>query len=362
MAEPIIIAKVSAYSAGIIKKYWHIILILLLIVISIPFLIFSVALNILFPQVDREGFALYKSLTNESEINWASFMAYDVVRLDNYLKENRPDESVFDLIKVSFTEYEIIETEEEVIKVVGGRQVTEVITNEEYKVVRRIELQGYLQIKELLVSLNYDTSEENMRVNSVTDFLSGLNEKEEYKIGTAILSDEEILDRFDEKHKEWFFALVEILPLLDPSSEFDPDKFIIPEVMDNPDIPSIWPASGIVTSEFGEVRLTHIHQGIDIANVTGTPIRATANGTVIAVGTSRNFGKRIMIYHGTDEESNTYVTIYAHLSQFKVLVGEKVSQGDIIGLMGNTGVSTGTHLHYEVRVNGISFNPRMFLP
>ncbi len=362
MAEPITIAKISAYSAGFIKKYWHIILILLFIVIAIPFLMFSIALNILFPQVDREGFTLYKSLTEELEINWASFMAYDVVRLDNYLRENRPNESVFDLLKVDFTEYEITETEKEVTRIVDGKPVTEVVTQKEYKVARRLELQGYSSIKELVESLDYDTSEENMTVNNVTDFLDDLNEKEEYEIETAILLDEEISEGFDEKHKEWFSALVEILPLIDPSSEFDPDKFIIPEIIDNPDIPSIWPASGVVTSEFGEVRITHIHQGIDIANNTGTPIRATANGTVIAVGTSGNFGKRIMIYHGTDENGTTYVTIYAHLSEFKVEVGEKVSQGDLIGLMGNTGVSTGTHLHYEVRVNGIPVNPRMFLP
>jgi hypothetical protein len=362
MAEPITIAKVSAYSAGFIKKYWHIILILIFIFISIPFLIFSAALNILFPQIDSEGFSLYKSLTDESEINWVSFMAYDVVRLDNYLKENRPNESVFDLIKVSFTEYEIIETEEEVTRIVDGRQVTEVVTNKEYKVVRQLELKGYLQINELLVTLNYDTSDENITVSSVTDFLSGLNEKEEYEIGTSILTDEEISEGFDEKHKEWFFVLVEILPLLDPTSEFDPDKFMIPEIIDNPDIPSIWPASGRVTSKFGEVRLTHIHQGIDIANVTGTPIKATANGTVIAVGTSGNFGKRIMIYHGMDEEGNTYVTVYAHLSEFKVRIGKKVSQGDLIGLMGSTGYSTGTHLHYEVIVNGAKVNPKYFLP
>jgi len=110
------------------------------------------------------------------------------------------------------------------------------------------------------------------------------------------------------------------------------------------------------------VRLTHIHQGIDIANVTGTPVSATANGTVIVVGTSGNFGKRIMIYHGTDEKGNTYVTIYAHLAEFKVGVGEKVSKGDLIGLMGSTGYSTGPHLHYEVIVNGTKVNPRYFFP
>jgi len=362
MAEPITIAKISAYSAGFIKKYWHIILILLFIVIAIPFLIFSVALNILFPQVGREGFTLYKSLTDKSEIKWASFMAYDVIRLDNYLKDNRPNESIFDLIKVNFTEYEIIETEKEVTRTVNGKTVTEVVTQKEHKVVRELELQGYSSIKELLGSLDYDTSEDNMTVNNVTDFLNGLNEKEEYEIETAILTDEEISEGFDEKHKEWFFALVEILPLIDPSSEFDPDKFVIPEIINNPDIPSIWPASGIVTSEFGEVRITHIHQGIDIANNAGTPVRATANGTVIAVGTSGNFGKRIMIYHGTDDKGNTYITVYAHLSEFKVLVGEKIDQGNLIGLMGNTGVSAGTHLHYEVRVNGVPVNPRMFLP
>jgi len=362
MAEPITIAKISAYSAGFIKRYWHIIPILLFIVTAIPFLMFSIALNILFPQVDRDGFTLYKSLTDKSEINWASFMAYDVVRLDNYLKENRSNESIFDLLKVNFTEYEITETEKEVTRIVDGKPVTEVVTQKDYKVARRLELQGYSPIKELLISLDYDTSEENMTVNNVTDFLSDLNGKEEYEIETVILTDEEISEGFDEKHREWFFALVEILPLIDPSSEFDPDKFIIPEVIDNPDIPSIWPASGVVTSEFGEVRITHIHQGIDIANNVGTPVRSTANGIVIAVGTSGNFGKRIMIYHGTDENGNTYVTVYAHLSEFKVEVGEKVDQGGLIGLMGSTGESTGTHLHYEVRVNGVPVNPRMFLP
>ncbi|MHB8279607.1 MAG: M23 family metallopeptidase, partial [Candidatus Humimicrobiaceae bacterium] len=210
-------------------------------------------------------------------------------------------------------------------------------------------------------SLNYDTSEDNMTVKKVTDFLETLNEKEEYEIETSILTGDEITENFDENHKQWFTALIEILPLLDPTSEFDPDKFIIPEIIANPDIPSIWPTQGIVTSEFGEIRQNHKHNGIDIANTEGTPIYATADGTVIAVGSSGNFGKRIMIYHGTDESGETYVTIYAHLSQFSVSVGDKVTQGTLIALMGNTGYSTGPHLHYEIRVNGSSINPRDFL-
>jgi len=361
MADPITIISISSTIASFIKKYWHILLILIFIIIMIPVLIFSIAINVLFPQASREEFKIYKALTEETDISWDSLVAYDVVRLDNYLKDNKPNESVFDLLKVNFKEYEIVDKEKEITKIVNGKEITETVTEKEYIVVRELEIHGYTPTRDLLKSLNYDTLEDNMTVKKVTDFLEGLNGKEEYEIETSILSDEEISEDFDEIHKRWFTALIEILPLIDPTSEFDPDEFIIPDLTD-PDIPSIWPASGTVTSEFGEIRRTHIHKGIDISNNTGTPIRSTANGTVIAVGSSGNFGRRIMIYHGTDENGTTYVTIYAHLSDFSVGIGEKVDQGDLIGLMGNTGFSKGSHLHYEIRVNGAPVNPRMFLP
>jgi len=361
MAEPLTTIQAASQIIDFIKKHWKELIVVLFIIALIPVIIFSIAINVLFPQVSREEFKIYKSLTEETDISWDSLVAYDVVRLDNYLKENKPNESVFDLLKVDFKEYEIIETENEISKIVDGKIVTETIIEKEYVVTRELEANGYTTIKDLLNSLDYVTSDDNMTVKKVTDFLDDLNGKEEYEIETSILSDDEISEGFDERHKEWFFALIEILPLIDPTAEFDPDQFIIPDLTD-PDIPSIWPASGTVTSEYGERRLTHTHKGIDIANNTGTPIRSTANGTIIAVGTSGNFGRRIMIYHGTDENGTTYVTIYAHLSNFSVKAGDKVSQGEIIGLMGNTGYSKGTHLHYEVRVNGTPVNPRMFLP
>lgn len=361
MAEPLTTIQAASQIIDFIKKHWKELIVVLFIIALIPVIIFSIAINVLFPQVSREEFKIYKSLTEETDISWDSLVAYDVVRLDNYLKENKPNESVFDLLKVDFKEYEIIETEKEVSKIVDGKIVTETIIEKEYVVTRELEANGYTTIKDLLNSLDYVTSDDNMTVKKVTDFLDDLNGKEEYEIETSILSDDEISEGFDERHREWFFALIEILPLIDPTAEFDPDQFIIPDLTD-PDIPSIWPASGTVTSEYGERRLTHTHKGIDIANNTGTPIRSTANGTIIAVGTSGNFGRRIMIYHGTDENGTTYVTIYAHLSNFSVKAGDKVSQGEIIGLMGNTGYSKGTHLHYEVRVNGTPVNPRMFLP
>ena len=362
MAEPLTIATASLNAAGLIKKYWKQVLICLVIISLIPAYIITAAVNILFPQVSKEEFTTYKTLTEKTGINWYSFMAYDTVRLDNYLKDNNPNESVFDLLRVRLKEYEIIETEKEITKIVNGKKVTETVIQKEYILIRELEIHRYDPIKELLFSLNYPLPEENITIKEATDFISELDKKEEYEIETSILTDDEISEDFDENHKQWYFALSEILPLIDPTAEFDPDQYIIPELSSNPSIPSIWPTQGTITSVFGEIRPTHIHNGIDIANVTGTPIYATADGTVIAVGSSGNFGKRIMIYHGTGDTGTTYVTIYAHLSQFSVSVGDKITQGTIIALMGNTGYSTGPHLHYEIRVNGSSINPRLLLP
>ncbi len=121
--------------------------------------------------------------------------------------------------------------------------------------------------------------------------------------------------------------------------------------------PSIWPTWGRVTSLFGERRWGHTHKGLDIANSTGTPINTTASGIVIYTGYHGGYGKKVIIFHGFG-----YNTVYAHLSKIKVEVGDEVKQGDVIGLMGNTGNSTGPHLHYEVLVDGIPENPKDFLP
>src|SRR5665648_36357 len=111
MAEPITVVSASLNAAGLIKKYWKQTLICLVIISLIPAFIISATLNILFPQVSKEEFTTYKILTEKTGINWYSFMAYDTVRLDNYLKENNPAEGVFDLLRVRFKEYKIVETE-----------------------------------------------------------------------------------------------------------------------------------------------------------------------------------------------------------------------------------------------------------
>ena len=121
--------------------------------------------------------------------------------------------------------------------------------------------------------------------------------------------------------------------------------------------PSIWPTWGTITSLFNERRYGHWHKGLDIGNNTGTPINTAAAGVVIYSGWHGSYGKKIVIYHGFG-----YTTVYAHLYKISVAVGDEVEKGEVIGTMGNTGRSTGPHLHYEVLVDGVPNNPQNFLP
>jgi murein DD-endopeptidase MepM/ murein hydrolase activator NlpD len=100
-------------------------------------------------------------------------------------------------------------------------------------------------------------------------------------------------------------------------------------------------------------RISKFHYGMDFTAPLGTDIYATANGTVVGVLTAqRGLGKHIIIDHGFG-----YSTIYAHLSNFNVRVGQKVQRGDIIGFVGSSGTSVANHLHYEIKLNGVNVDP-----
>lgn len=126
--------------------------------------------------------------------------------------------------------------------------------------------------------------------------------------------------------------------------------------------PSIWPARGRLTSGFGVRRVPYsrnnyqFHMGVDIVGAHGSSIRASASGEVIFVGYRGSYGNLIIIDHGYD-----YDTHYAHLSDFAVNVGEQVEKGQVIGYMGATGRTTGTHLHYEVHHKGTPVNPYNYM-
>lgn len=126
--------------------------------------------------------------------------------------------------------------------------------------------------------------------------------------------------------------------------------------------PSIWPAAGEVTSRFGYRNSPFgggggdYHPGLDIANDYGTPIVATADGTVVHSGWYGGYGNLVQVDHG-----HGIVSFYGHCSSIVVNVGDKVKKGGLIAYMGSTGYSTGNHVHYEIRVNGTAVNPTNYL-
>jgi len=125
--------------------------------------------------------------------------------------------------------------------------------------------------------------------------------------------------------------------------------------------PTIWPVHGWSTSEFG-VRSDpwahdrSMHEGLDIASPHGQPVAAPSDGTAVFVGTEGGYGKVLVIDHGYGVK-----TRYGHLSEIFVHLGDRIQRGEKVAAVGNTGRSTGPHLHYEVRVNGIPQNPRKFI-
>jgi len=125
--------------------------------------------------------------------------------------------------------------------------------------------------------------------------------------------------------------------------------------------PNMWPSSGRITSPFG-FRIHPItgnyefHTGIDISNNIKTPVYSTAKGRVKMTGYISGYGKLVIIDHGMG-----YETVYAHLFKILVSEGQSVKRGELIGLMGETGTTTGVHLHYEVLYNNKLLNPIKYL-
>jgi murein DD-endopeptidase MepM/ murein hydrolase activator NlpD len=118
----------------------------------------------------------------------------------------------------------------------------------------------------------------------------------------------------------------------------------------------IWPLNGPVTGVSGEVRPGHLHSGVDIAVPEGTPIRAADSGRVALMGWVGGYGNYTCVQH-----TASMSTCYGHQSSFATSNGASVTQGQVIGYSGNTGNSTGPHLHFEVRINGSPVDPMGYL-
>lgn len=172
-----------------------------------------------------------------------------------------------------------------------------------------------------------------------------------------------LLDSEARRHIISFYTLKSILNAGGSEKIAQLQKYLVPiNGQKDTHMPSLWPAQGIMTSRFG-TRVDPItgrksyHQGVDIANSYGTPIVATANGVVTKSDyVQGGYGLVVEIDNG-----NGFTTRFGHNSSALVHVGEKVKKGQAIALMGSTGRSTGTHVHYEVLINGANVDPMLFL-
>jgi len=129
------------------------------------------------------------------------------------------------------------------------------------------------------------------------------------------------------------------------------------------DVPTLWPVMGPITSSFGQREDPvlgngegEFHKGLDISAIDGTPVRATADGTVKSAGIANGYGREVVIDHGHGLE-----TCYGHMSGFAVMPGSSVLRGQVIGYVGHSGRVTGSHLHYEVRIRNTPVNPHKYL-
>jgi murein DD-endopeptidase MepM/ murein hydrolase activator NlpD len=125
--------------------------------------------------------------------------------------------------------------------------------------------------------------------------------------------------------------------------------------------PSVWPVAGWLTSSYGNrkdpfTRATDFHPGLDISADHGQPVLATGDATVSSAGPNGAYGNMVTLDHGFG-----IVTKYGHLSRLAVLGDQRVKRGDVIGYVGSTGRSTGSHLHYEIWMNGRLTNPMTLL-
>jgi murein DD-endopeptidase MepM/ murein hydrolase activator NlpD len=128
-------------------------------------------------------------------------------------------------------------------------------------------------------------------------------------------------------------------------------------------IPTLWPIMGPITSSFGQREDPvlgngegEFHTGIDISAANGVPIRATGDGVVLEAQMSNGYGREVVIDHGHGVE-----TVYGHMSGFAVVGGQTVVRGQVIGFVGHSGRTTGSHLHYEVRIRNTPVNPHKYL-
>ena len=375
MSEPFVTARVVINAAGFVKDNWKMLLVVFLAVLLFPYSVYITITNILLPQIDEDMLDIYLQVSESNGISLPVLLSYDTIRYYNDMERADPSQSVFDFIVIDYQVYEVeeavkkrdeVEVGENIVNeykvLVDGKEI-EMAVEKEFRLLESASIRGYDEITHMLESryFLYQTGRKEMTIQKVTSYLKKLDEKEEYSIDCYVLSAEEATAGFSKDQITWFDGLSRMLAIMYPDVSDDLDQVStvkIPGGKEVEHIPSIWPVAGVISSYFGEVRAGgYVHKGLDIAAYLGTKVKTSATGCVIHSGWQGRYGNTVMIYHGSG-----ITTVYGHLQKILVKAGDILNKGDSIGLVGSTGRSTGPHLHYEIRINGVRVDPMDYLP
>ncbi|MDX2453761.1 M23 family metallopeptidase [Desulfosarcina sp.] len=232
---------------------------------------------------------------------------------------------------------------------------------------QRLQIQAFAHeinaLKEKLVEL--DQFEEKIRV--IANLAPGQTDGNLFGVGGAAPEDLEPQLELTQRHEGLMREMHQQVDELASASQRQENSFgnLLDKLEGQRNLlastPAIRPTGGWMTSRFGHrvspfTGRKELHKGVDIANRKGTAILATANGIVSFAGKKGPMGNVVVIDHG-----HGMITRYAHLSEALKKQGDTVKRGDIIAQMGNSGRSTGPHLHYEVHLNGVPVNPVTYI-
>ncbi len=229
------------------------------------------------------------------------------------------------------------------------------------------------QVKDLALKVDEfaDRMEElrqfDKKIRILASYQTARDKKMPLGIGGAVSSDVRMKELLDSDNQKIVAEMRKNLSAMNEDANYREQSFneLLSFLREQKSIlaatPSLWPVRGWVTSEFGMRESpfsagVEFHNGIDIATRYGKEIIAPADGLVVEASNRAADGNYIKIDHG-----HGYATLYCHLSKFAVKEGMRVKRGDVIAYVGNTGRSTGSHLHYTVYVNNVSVNPRRYL-
>lgn len=234
---------------------------------------------------------------------------------------------------------------------------------------QRIELQGFAsKIRDLEAQIaKLNVFDRKLRVIANLEDKNGQRPGQVMGMGGEEITDEDIFATPGAKVNELVDRMKDDLVNLESQAKTQETSFsalqehLLKQSSMLASTPSVWPARGWVTSTFGSrispfTGYPQLHRGMDIANRVGTPVTAPADGIVVKTGFDTGLGKMVVISHGYGIK-----TTYGHMAEVSVKAGQRVKRGARLGAIGNTGRSTGPHLHYEVSFNGVSVNPSKYI-